>query len=55
MNTPDTFNYMVGGYVVFAVVMLGYIVSLVSRWNSLKGEKHSLDEIDTGSVNHPQS
>ena len=47
--TPDTFNYMVGGYVVFAVVMLIYIVSLVTRWNNLKREKQVLDEIDVKS------
>jgi len=44
--TPDTINYMVSGYVVFAVVMLVYIVSLISRWNNLNREKQILDEID---------
>jgi hypothetical protein len=44
--TPDTINYMVSGYVVFAVVMLVYIVSLVSRWNTLNREKQLLDEIE---------
>ena len=44
--TPDTMNYMISGYVVFAVVMLIYIVSLVSRWNNLNREKQMLDEID---------
>ena len=43
---PDTFNYMVGGYVVFAVVMVLYIVSLISRWNNLKREEQMLGEID---------
>ena len=47
--TPDTMNYMIGGYVVFAVVMLIYIVSLVSRWNNLNREKQMLDEIETKS------
>jgi hypothetical protein len=47
--TPDTINYMVSGYVIFAVVMLVYIVSLVSRWNNLKREKQMLDEIETKS------
>ncbi len=47
--TPDTLNYMVSGYVVFAVVMLVYIVSLVSRWNNLKREKKILEEIETKS------
>ncbi len=44
--TPNTVNYMISGYVVFAVVMLVYIVSLVSRWNNLRREKQMLDEIE---------
>ena len=44
--TPDTINYMVSGYIVFAVIMLIYIVSLVSRWNNLNREKQMLDEIE---------
>jgi hypothetical protein len=45
--TPNTIDYMVGGYVIFAVVMLAYIVSLLSRWNNLKREKQMLEEIRT--------
>jgi hypothetical protein len=44
--TPDTINYMVGGYVVFAVVMLVYIASLISRWNNLSREMQIIDEIE---------
>ena len=44
--TPDTLNYMVGGYIVFAVVMSVYVFSLISRWNNLKREKQILDEIE---------
>jgi len=44
--TPDTMNYMISGYVIFAVVMLVYVASLVSRWNNLKREKQILDEIE---------
>jgi hypothetical protein len=47
--TPDTFNYMVGGYIVFAVVMSIYIYSLVSRWSNLKREQQMLGEIETKS------
>jgi hypothetical protein len=46
-TTPDTLNYMIGGYVVFAVVMTAYIVSLFSRWNNLKREQEMLGEIPT--------
>lgn len=45
-STPDTLNYMIGGYIVFTVVMVAYLVSLVSRWNNLKREEQSLKEID---------
>lgn len=45
--TPNTFNYMVGGYIVFALVMLVYITSLVSRWKSLKREEEMLSELET--------
>jgi hypothetical protein len=47
--TVNTLNYMIGGYVVFAVVMVIYIVSLISRWNSLKAEQKMLGEIETKS------
>ncbi len=49
MDIPNTFNYMVGGYVVFAVVMLVYIASLVSRWNNLKLEQQMLEESEINS------
>ncbi|GAB4493741.1 MAG: hypothetical protein Fur0016_30110 [Anaerolineales bacterium] len=44
--TPDTVNYMIAGYVVFAVVMLVYIVSLVVRWNNLKREEQTLQDLE---------
>lgn len=44
--TPDTVNYMIGGYVVFAVVMIAYITSLVMRWNTLKREQQALEELE---------
>lgn len=46
METPNTFNYLVGGYLIFAVVMLIYIVSLISRWNNLRREEQVLEEIE---------
>lgn len=44
-TTPNTINYLIGGYTVFTVLMAVYIVSLVVRWNSLKEEKKLLEEI----------
>ncbi len=44
--TPDTVNYMIVGHVVFAVVMLVYIVSLVVRWNNLKREEQTLQDLE---------
>ncbi len=46
MDTPNTFNYLVGGYVVFAVVMALYLASLVLRWKNLRREEQVLAEID---------
>lgn len=43
---PNTFNYMVAGYLVFAVVISLYIASLFSRWNNLKREQQMLEEIE---------
>ncbi len=42
--TPDTLNYMIAGYVVFAVIMSAYLVSLYKRWSDLKKELQLLDE-----------
>jgi len=44
--TPDTVNYMIGGHVVFAIVMLVYVASLVMRWNHLKREQQTLQELE---------
>jgi hypothetical protein len=44
--TPNTVNYMVSGYVIFAVVMVAYVFSLYNRWKNLKNEQKSLDEIE---------
>jgi hypothetical protein len=44
--TPNTVNYMIGGYVVFAVVMVVYILSLYTRWRSLQNEQKMLEEME---------
>ena len=45
MDTPDTLNYMIAGYVVFAVITLAYVFSLYKRWRDLINELHVFDEI----------
>lgn len=42
----NTLNYMIGGYVVFAVVMLAYLASLYSRWQNLQKEQKMLEEME---------
>lgn len=42
--TPDTFNYMVAGYVVIVIGIAGYILSLVIRSNSLKRKMNQRSE-----------
>jgi hypothetical protein len=35
---PDTVNYMIAGYVVLAVIISTYIMSMFWRWNRTKKE-----------------
>lgn len=44
-TTPDTLNYMIAGYIAFAVIMSSYLASLLMRWRNLKHEMDALDEI----------
>lgn len=44
-TTPDTNAYMIGGFVVFTVVMVAYVWSLYSRWRALENEQRMLDEL----------
>ena len=43
--TPDTNSYMIGGFVVFTVTLLGYVWSLYSRWKNLSTELEELDHL----------
>jgi len=46
MNTlPDTTNYMIAGYAVFAVVFSVFITSLAFRWKKLKQDIQTLEEL----------
>ena len=36
MDTPNTVNYMVGGYAVIFIMLAGYVASLVWRMRGLK-------------------
>jgi hypothetical protein len=45
MNQPaQTINYMIAGYVVIFGSLIGYIISLVTRWRKLNEEKKILTE-----------
>lgn len=46
METPDTFIYMVMGYVVIFAVMAIYLISLTVRWRNLKQDEAMLAELD---------
>jgi CcmD family protein len=35
---PDTFNYMIAGYLVISIMIFGYILSLILRWRKLAKE-----------------
>jgi CcmD family protein len=35
---PDTTNYMIAGYLVISVMVIGYVISLILRWRKLAKE-----------------
>ena len=43
---PDTSSYMIGGYTIFAIVMVVYLISLFLRWRNLKQELSLLEEME---------
>lgn len=46
MDTPNTINYMLAGYIIFSITFFGYLVSLWVRWRSLQAEEQSLQEVE---------
>jgi hypothetical protein len=47
-TTPNTLDYLIGGYVVFSLVMALYLLSLALRWKNLQKEEQALEELETG-------
>ena len=45
----DTVRFMIAGYSVGIVVMTLFVASLFVRWNNLKREIETLEELDKGS------
>jgi hypothetical protein len=45
--TPDTMDYMLGGYIVFSLTFFGYLFYLWRRWKGLQTEEKTLQELDT--------
>jgi hypothetical protein len=41
---PDTINYMIAGYLVISVMLIGYILSLLLRWRKTVQEYVILKE-----------
>ncbi len=35
---PDTYDYMIAGYLILIVMLSGYILSIYSRWRKTKKE-----------------
>lgn len=44
--TPNTLNYMLSGYAIFAIVFFGYLAYLALRWKNLRAEEKMLDEME---------
>jgi hypothetical protein len=47
MDTPNTVNYMIAGYAVFAAVMTVYLVSLAVRFRRMRRNLSLLDGLET--------
>ncbi len=45
-TTPNTNNYMIGGYAVFFTVMIIYLVRLVVRYRNMKRDLATLEELE---------
>jgi hypothetical protein len=44
--TPETTNYMIGGFAAFFIVFGVYLTSLVVRWNKLMRDQETLAELE---------
>jgi len=45
-TTPNTNNYMIGGYAVFFMVMVIYLASLVLRYRNMQRDLATLEELE---------
>ncbi|NOY99136.1 MAG: hypothetical protein GXP40_08025 [Chloroflexi bacterium] len=45
-TTPDTSAYMIAGYTVFFSVTFIYLISIFTRWRSLKQDLSLLEELE---------
>jgi hypothetical protein len=46
MQTPETTAYMIGGYAVFFIVSVIYLVSLFVRNRNLQRDLETLEDLD---------
>ena len=44
MSTPDTFAYMIAGYIVLFGFLISYVIILWIRFRKLRNEETSLEE-----------
>lgn len=44
--SPETTNYMIGGFATFFIVFSVYIASMAVRWNNLRRDKLALEELE---------
>jgi len=45
-TTPNTNNYMIGGYAVFFIVMIVYLFSLVLRYRNMQRDLATLEDLE---------
>jgi hypothetical protein len=45
MDTPNTVNYMLAGYLVFSAIFVIYVASLFLRWRNMQRDLQLLEEM----------
>ncbi|HRE46440.1 MAG TPA: hypothetical protein PLD47_01840 [Aggregatilineales bacterium] len=51
MKTPDTLGYMILGYVLAAVILSGYIASLILRARQLQRDSRLVEQLEAEAKN----
>jgi CcmD family protein len=46
MSTPDTTRFFYSAYAIIFVTLTFYVISLIVRWNNLRGDLEVLEDLE---------